>query len=105
MVLCYHLQHPSLYSPEGLTWARNLLTEFVEHGTSPGEVRRLNRSKLDSGKRDWKITGTPTAHGSYSHPVHWSTTVGYIVAGGPPNYCDNVRTWARSINEELRAMV
>lgn len=30
MVLCYHLQHPSLYSPEGLTEARKLLAEFVE---------------------------------------------------------------------------
>ena len=32
MVLCYHLQHPSLYSPAGLSEARRLLAEFVERG-------------------------------------------------------------------------
>jgi hypothetical protein len=29
MVLCYHLQHPSLYTSDGLVMARQLLTEFV----------------------------------------------------------------------------
>ncbi len=33
MVLCYHLQHPSLYSPEGLDEAKRLLIEFLEHGS------------------------------------------------------------------------
>src|SRR3954470_24721062 len=46
MVLCYHLQHPSLYSPKGLAGAMHLLVEFVEHEASPAEVRRRNRATL-----------------------------------------------------------
>src|SRR5688500_17798962 len=51
MVLCYHLQHPSLYSPEGLRFGRQLLADFVEGGVSPQEVRGRERDRLDSGKR------------------------------------------------------
>ena len=68
MVLCYYLQHPSLYSPAGLHEARRLLAEFVERGTAPFEVRQRNRDRVDSSKRDWKITGTPAAQGSYQQP-------------------------------------
>ena len=32
MVLCYHLQHPHLYSQEGLANAAGLLIDFVERG-------------------------------------------------------------------------
>src|SRR5512145_2930017 len=32
MVLCYHLQHPSLYAPEGLEYAKGLLVDFIERG-------------------------------------------------------------------------
>ena len=104
MVLCYYLQHPSLYSPAGLHEARRLLAEFVERGTAPFEVRQRNRDRVDSGKRDWKITGTPTSHGSYQQPQQWVLTAVDVVAGGADNYCDNVRTWARLINEALRAL-
>ena len=104
MVLCYYLQHPSLYSPAGLHEARRLLAEFVERGTAPFEVRQRNRDRVDSSKRDWKITGTPAAQGSYQQPQQWVLTAVDVVAGGADNYCDNVRTWARLINEALRAL-
>jgi hypothetical protein len=104
MVLCFHLQHPGPYSPEGLAEAEALLTEFVEHGASTDDVRRRNRSRLDSGNRKWKITGTPASHGSYSRPMQWSMTATDVIAGDVSNYCDNVRAWARSINEELKAI-
>jgi Family of unknown function (DUF5946) len=103
-VLCYHLQHPSLYSPEGLNEARRLLVEFVEHGASPVEVLKRNRARVDSGKRDWKITATTTSFGSYDPPIHWPMTVVDVVAGGADHYCDNVRQWARAINEALKAV-
>ena len=103
MVLCYHLQHPSLYSPEGLTWATHLLAEFVEHGVTTQEVRRRNRDILDSSKRKWKVTGTSASHGKYEHPVHWQVTAADVIAGGMDDYCDNVRAWARSILDALKA--
>jgi hypothetical protein len=101
-VLCYHLQHPSLYSPEGLAGAKQLLLEFVERGTSPSEVRRRNRARLDSSQRTWKVAGTPGRRGAYDPPIEWGITVADVVAGGVEHYCDNVRAWARSMLEALK---
>ena len=104
LVLCYYLQHPSLYSPDGLKEARQLLVEFVDHGASPVEVRKRNRARVDSSKRKWKIKATATLHGSYDPPVQWTMTASDVVAGGSGQYCDNVRAWAQSINETLKAL-
>lgn len=103
MVLCYHLQHPSLYSPAALAWAKNLLIEFVEHDLPTEEARRRNRTRLDSGKRKWKIKGTPASHGSYSNPVQWTMTAADVTAGTINDYCDSVRVWARSVLVSLKA--
>lgn len=102
MVLCYYIQHPSLYSPEGLNEARHLLTEFLEHGASPGDIRKRNRDKVDSSKRKWKIKGTAASHGSFTEPVQWAMTAADIIKGGVNNYCDSVRQWAHSIQETLQ---
>ncbi len=58
-VLCYHLQHPSLYSQDGLANGIQLLTAFVRDGISPAEIRRTNSDKVNSLNRDWKITARP----------------------------------------------
>ncbi len=101
MVLCYHLQHPSLYSPEGLASAMRLLAEFVDGGVTPQAVRRRNAKSLDSGARRHKIKGTPASHGAYAHPVAWSMTVADVVAAGMDRYYDSIRAWARSVLESL----
>jgi hypothetical protein len=103
MVLSYNLQHPGLYSPEGLNGAKQLLVDFLERGLTPSKVRQRDRDKLDSGQRDFKITGTPDSHGVYAHPVTWTMTTTEIIAGGVAAYCDNVRAWARSVYESLKA--
>lgn len=103
LVLCYHLQHPSLYSPAGLKAAKQLLLEFVEQRASPAEVRQRQRARVDSSQRDRKIRGTPAAHGSYDPPIQWKMTAADVVAGGSQNYCDNVRAWARTIHDRLKA--
>ena len=102
MVLCYHLQHPTLYSPAGLAEARQLLVEFVEHGRTPANIRRRNRTRLDSSRRDWNIKGIPGAHGSYDPPIEWTMTAADVIVGGPDSYCDNVRAWAQSLQAALR---
>ncbi len=104
MVLCYHLQHPSRYSSEGLNEARRLLAEFVDHDLSPVEVRQRNRSRVDSSRRNWKIKGTAASHGSYAHAMEWKITAADIVAGGAENYCDNVRGWAQSVNAAVKTI-
>ena len=89
---------------EQLREARRLLVEFVERGASPGEVRKRNRARVDSSRRDWEIKATATSHGSYDRAVAWPMTAADVVAGGPDHYCDKVRAWAKSINETLKAM-
>jgi hypothetical protein len=103
MVLCYHLQHPSLYSPEAVKYGKNLLIDFVERGVSPQETRKRHKGKVDSGKRKWKIEGTPESFGSYERPIHWTLTAVDVIADGPGPYCDKVHAWAQSVLQVLRA--
>jgi hypothetical protein len=103
MVLCYHLQHPKLYSSDGLHYSLQLLVEFVANGVSPQEIRQRSRAIVDSGNRKWKITATATSFGSYEHPIHWPITAADVVAGGSERYCENVRAWAQSMFEALTA--
>ncbi len=71
-VLCYYLQHPSRYSPEGLAHAQGLLKDFLDRGLSPQEVRRKNRESVDSGSRTWKVTARPGMGASYPRPPRWT---------------------------------
>ena len=102
LVVSYHLQHPSLYSPEGFSGARVLLREFVDAGMSTEAVRKRDKSALDSGRREFKVTGSPEARGAYDRAVKWTMCAADVVAGGMEHYVENVSTWARSINEALK---
>ena len=101
MVLCYHLQHASLYSREGLQHGLGLLKGFVVDGISPAEMRHLQRKTVDSGKRNWKIKGDVTP-GSWDRPIQWTMTAADVVAGGMARYCDNIEMWAESVYESLK---
>lgn len=101
MVLCYHLQHPSLYSAEGLAHARRLLADFVAGGLSPAEVRQRQRAAVDSGQRGWSITGRPGNHGAYERPPLWTMRAQDVVAVGIERYSDSVRRWAADVYDAL----
>ena len=103
MVLCYHLQHPSLYSSEGFSGAIRLLDDFVGRSLSPEQVRKRDRAVVDSSKRTWKIKGTPAAHGVYDRSVHWTMTAANVIEKGVGNYCESVRDWARSMHDALKS--
>ncbi len=103
MVLSYHLQHPTMYSQDGLNAASKLLAEFIETNTTPEQVRRRDRTRLNSNRRTYKITSSSTPYAHYKHPVHWPMTVADIIAGGPDNYMTNIKAWARSIYDQLKA--
>lgn len=103
MVLGYHLQHPSLYAPDGLRFSMGLLEDFVARGVSPQDVRRRDRDKLDSGSRRFRIKGTADSHGSYAHPVEWTMRAQDVAKGGAAHYVENVRAWAQSIYDVLEA--
>ena len=102
MVLCYHLQHPSLYSPEGLRGAKQLLVLFLEEGLTPQQVRKRFGKAVDSGTRPYKIKGASTAYGTYTHPVQWTMTAAEVTAAGLENYAATVRAWAGSVLDSLR---
>jgi hypothetical protein len=83
MVLSYHLQHPSLYSPEALVFAQGQLIDFLEGGVTPQQMRRQMRDRVDSCKRRFKITGTAEHHGSYDPPVAWTMRAAdWLLAAG-----------------------
>ncbi len=96
MVLCYHLQHPSLYSAEALPGAVNLLVDFLVFGHTPSQVRKRIRGIVSSGKRKYKIVGTPGSHGVYAHPVTWTLRARDVVEGGLDHYIDSILAWARA---------
>jgi hypothetical protein len=102
MVLSYHLQHPSLYAPDGLLNAQRLLIDFVEGGVTPQAVRRRDRDMVDSGKRKWKIKARAGLVAAYRNPIHWKMTAADIIARGPDAYNDSVQEWAGSILAALR---
>jgi hypothetical protein len=103
MVLCYHLQHPHLYTPQGLAFAQHLLVDFVVNGVTSEEVRRRSRATVDSRNRTWKISHGPP--GAYRHPITWPLTAADATAGGRAGYIAAVRAWAQSVYETLAASV
>lgn len=102
-VLCYHLQHPSLYSPEGLAYAKGLLVDFLERGKTTEQVRRQNRSAVNSHKRSWKVTARPGAQGAYEYPVRWTMTAADVAVDDHTRYIENVKAWADSVLEAIKA--
>ena len=105
MVLCYHLQHPSLYSVEGLATARGLLTDFIEHGLSPEEVRKKNSGPVASGARDWTITARSGNQGAYDRPIPWTMTAADVVVAGAEAYVESVSTWARAVHADIHQSI
>ena len=102
-VLCYYLQHPSFYSPEGLQAGLGLLVDFVERGETPQHSRQRNRERVSSGQRSWKITARPGSRGVYAHPIVWRMTAADVTGAGAEKYIVSVRQWAASMLEDLRA--
>lgn len=100
-VLCYNLQHPSVYSPDALIEAKALLARYVVDGVSPRQIRSELQQILNSSTHSYKIRGTPDVHGAYAHPVNWTTTIEHITAGGLDGYCERVEAWAKSVYQSL----
>jgi len=103
LVLCYHLQHPGLYSPDGLAYGLQLLVDFLENDLTPEEARQRGQEQANSNKRSWKVTARAGWHGSYRYPVSWSIRAGDLTRAGPQDYLYNIQSWAESILADLRA--
>jgi hypothetical protein len=103
LVLCYHIQHPHLYSVEGLEYSLGLLRKFVAEGQDPQIVRKAMAESVDSGNRKFKITARPESIGKYARQPQWTMTAADVVAGGLDNYVPNTRKWAQSVYEAVEA--
>lgn len=101
LVLGYHLQHPHLYSHEGLAASMGLLVGFVAEGKSPQEVRQQQKDAVNSGKRSWKITARPDSIGTYAHPVQWQMTLAEVIHAGVEGYDANIRHWVQTLYDDL----
>ena len=101
LVASYYIQHPHLYSPQGLANAITMLGEFLS-GVTPKEMREKMRDGVNSVNRKFKITGTPESHGSYPEPIAWTMFPRDITSQPVEEYMDNIRAWARSIYEALK---
>jgi len=100
-VLCYFLQHPSHFSPEGLQGAIGILQKAYEHHFSDRQLYLEESATFSSHNRDWNVTGTPEHHGSYPITVQWSMTVAQVVEGGVQEYPHKVIEWSQSIYADL----
>jgi len=103
LVASYHIQHPHLYSPYGLTFSINLLKEFLT-GIDPQQKGRDMRASVQSGVRTFKIKGTPDSHGSYPVDVPWTMFARDVTAQPVEQYADAIWAWARSIYAALQAV-
>lgn len=98
-VLCYHLQHPSLYSPEGLQAALRLLVMFVEQGVPPHTARQQMAADLQN--HTIKIGGTADSFGQYAQPINWTFRAADVINNGADRYCESVRGWATAMLHDL----
>ncbi len=103
LVLTYHLQHPSLYSPDGLTYARRLFADFLV-GLTPTAARARGKATLASNNRDWNVKATKTAHGSYAARPEWPVTIADVVASGKDEAAEQVERWARTTQTAIDRM-
>jgi len=101
-VAAYMLQHSSKLSREGWLSMRQLLREFLVEHKSPSQVRRQNKSMVDSGKRKWKITsrdGLPKIT-----RVNWTKTILDVRLDNSEAYCADVTAWARAALENSETL-
>jgi hypothetical protein len=101
-VLCYYLQHPSHYSPEGLKQAVSILKKVNENNLSDKELYQEESDMFSSSRRNWHVTGTQTNHGKYTHQIKWQLTVGAVVKDGISKYPEHVKEWASTIYHDLK---
>lgn len=97
MVLCYYLQHPSHYSPEGLTHAIQILKKVIEESFTDRDLYQEESAVFSSTNRTWNVSGTEESHGTYVTKIPWSMTVSAVVKEGISQYPTKVKEWAQTI--------
>ena len=103
-ILCFNLQHPSLYSKKGLEFSLSMLLDVI--GTARAEVLRAHRKSLpvlSTDSRDFQISATPESVGTYASAPAWTITIEDIMAGGRERYRERVKEWSQATFTSLDA--
>lgn len=95
-VICFNLQHSSMFTDESIAWMRSTVQAIVEEGLSPAELRE--RSMKTFGGKVKVLTKVPKA----SPRNAWSMTVLDIRTDSPDMYVKDVNAWAKSILQDMR---
>jgi hypothetical protein len=102
-VAAYMLQHSSHLTSEGWLQERELLREFLVENKSPAFVRKQNKNKVDSGKRDFKIKSKTR------QPVigktAWTKTILDVRAENAEVYCADVTEWAKAVLKDAEGLI
>ncbi|MBK8899784.1 MAG: hypothetical protein IPM53_01250 [Anaerolineaceae bacterium] len=101
-VACYMLQH-NAYSRNVWLEAREMVALFIYKGTTPADVRKRNRQKLDSGQRSWRITKGEKL--SEFDTIVWSHTIADVRLDNPEIYCADIKRWAITVLEDTDGLV
>lgn len=97
-VAAYMLQHSSRLTREGWLEMRGLLREFLVENKPPSFIRRQNKDKVDSGKREFKIKSKPGER--ILSKSTWTKTICDVRAENAEIYCADVTEWARAALED-----
>ena len=97
-VAAYMLQHSSRLTRQGWLETRGLLGEFLIENKPPGFIRKQNKEKVDSGKREFKIK-SKTGERILSKST-WTKTICDVRAENAEIYCADVTEWARAALED-----
>jgi len=97
-VAAYMLQHSSRLTRDGWLEMRGLLREFLVENKPPSFIRKQNKNKVDSGKREFKIK-SKTGERIISQST-WTKTICDVRAENAEAYCADVTEWARAALED-----
>jgi hypothetical protein len=92
-VATYMLQHSSKLTKEGWLYERQLLREFIIENKPLAFIKKQNKDKVDSGKRDFKIK-SKTGQRIISKSA-WTKTILDVRTDNAETYCADVAEWAR----------
>ena len=101
-VTCYMLQH-NAYSREVWLEARKMLSQFIQGGVTPADMRKRNRSRFDNAHRAWSVT--KGARLSEFETIVWSCTIADLRLDDPETYCSDVRLWAIRILSDTKTIM
>ena len=97
-VATYMVQHSSKLTREGWLLERDLLKEFLIEKKTPEFIRKRNKDRVDSGKRDFKITSKDGA--PKISRTAWEKTILDVRMEDAGQYCKDIIEWATAVFQE-----